>query len=89
MTFKIEKKSDGPTTTIRLVGQIEAEHLEAVKAEIDSGGPGTMLDLEETTLVDVDVVRFLGRCEAHGIQVLHGAPYIREWMLREKTSRDK
>jgi hypothetical protein len=38
---------------------------------------------EPVTLVDVEVVRFLGGCEAAGITILHGPPYIREWISRE------
>ncbi len=41
------------------------------------------LDLDEVTLVDVDVVRFLGACQAEGTEVLRCSPYIREWMFRE------
>jgi hypothetical protein len=40
------------------------------------------LDLDQVTLVDVEVVRFLRNCEAAGIAVLHGPPYIREWSRR-------
>ena len=43
-----------------------------------------MLDLDEVTLVDVEVVRFLGGCEATGIALLHCSPYIREWIAREQ-----
>jgi hypothetical protein len=43
--------------------------------------------LDEVTLVDVEVVRFLVRCEAAGGKVLHCAPYIREWMLRERDRK--
>ncbi|MGE0823449.1 MAG: hypothetical protein AB7P18_15160 [Candidatus Binatia bacterium] len=35
----------------------------------------------------VEVVRFLGVWEAEGGKVLHCAPYIREWMLRERASK--
>jgi hypothetical protein len=48
------------------------------------GGAGTVLDLGEVTLVDVDVVRFLKACEADGVEVVHCSRYIREWMLREQ-----
>jgi hypothetical protein len=37
-----------------------------------------VLDLDEVTLVDVVVVRFLITCEAEGIELLHCAPYIPE-----------
>jgi hypothetical protein len=32
----------------------------------------------------VEVVRFLGVCEAEGIALLHCSPYIREWIAREQ-----
>ena len=51
---------------------------------MESNGPRTVLDLDEVTLVDVEVVRFLGGCEAAGIAVLHCSPYIREWIRMEQ-----
>ena len=84
MTLRTERVPDGPTTTIRLIGRIRAEHLEELKAEIDRGRPRVVLDLEEVGLVDVEGVRFLNACEAEGISVLHCSPYIREWMRRER-----
>jgi hypothetical protein len=50
-----------------------------------SGGHRIVLDLEEVKLVDRHVVRFLGVCESQGIELRHCAPYIREWILREKA----
>jgi hypothetical protein len=82
--MKIEKDSDGQQTTIRLIGHIQSEHLEELKAQMKGSGFGIVLDLDEVTLVDVEVVRFLGVCEAEGNTVLHCAPYIREWMRREQ-----
>jgi hypothetical protein len=87
MTLKIEKDSDGHQTTIRLIGRMQAEHLKELKAQMQDSGPGIVLDLDEVTLVDVEVVRFLGLCEAEGGTVLHGAPYIREWMRRERDRK--
>jgi hypothetical protein len=43
-----------------------------------------VLDLEDVTLVDVPAVRFLSFCETEGIALLHCAPYIRQWMDRER-----
>jgi len=44
--------------------------------------------LYEVTLVDVGVVRFLIACEAEGIELLNCAPYIREWMSRERNREE-
>ena len=87
MTFKIEKDSDRQSTTIRLIGRIQSGHLDALKAQITGIGPRIVLDLDEVTLVDVDVIRFLGVCEDEGIEVVHCSPYIREWMRQERDRR--
>jgi len=42
------------------------------------------LDLEEVTLVDVQVVRFLGTCETRGIDLLNCSPYITDWIAKER-----
>jgi hypothetical protein len=85
MTLKIERISGKRRTRIRLSGAFRSEHLDQVKVEIGRGGPRVVLDLEEVDLVDVEGVRFLNACEAHGISVLHCSPYIREWMSRERS----
>jgi anti-anti-sigma regulatory factor len=84
MTLKIEKSSDGESATLRLIGRIRSAYLEQLKVQIDAGKPGIILDLEEVTLVDVEVVRFLCACEAEGLELLHCSRYIREWMVREQ-----
>ena len=84
MTFKMERYANGPHTTLRLIGYLHAEYLEELQAHIERNGPRMALDLDEVTLVDVEVVRFLGVCEAAGIALLHCSPYIREWIAREQ-----
>ena len=84
MILRIEQKSDGQTTTLRLSGHMQAEHIGAVKEQMKGSGPRTVLDLDEVTLVDVHVVRFLGRCEQEGTELLHCPLYIREWIAREQ-----
>jgi hypothetical protein len=86
MTLKIERISGKRKTRIRLSGQIRAEHLDQLKAEIEGAGPQVALDLEEVDLVDIEGVRFLNACVTEGISVLHCSPYIREWMFRERQA---
>ena len=43
-----------------------------------------VLDLKDVSLVDREVMSFLARCEADGVKLENCAPYIREWMEREK-----
>ena len=87
MTLRIEEGSDGHRTILRLSGRIQSDHLEELTAHIRRNGrtgPAIVLDLEDVTLVDVPAVRFLSFCEAEGIELLHCAPYIRQWMSRER-----
>jgi NAD(P)-dependent dehydrogenase (short-subunit alcohol dehydrogenase family) len=50
MTLKIEKYADGNSTTIRLIGRMQAEHLEELEKQIRESGPAITLDLEEVIL---------------------------------------
>jgi anti-anti-sigma regulatory factor len=84
MTLKIEKYSEGASTTIRLIGRMQAEHLAELEMQIRNGGTKIALDLEQVDLVDVQIVRFLGACEAQGITLLNCSPYIRDWIGKER-----
>ena len=82
--MKIENTVDSRGTTIRLIGRVREENLLEVTRQLEASGPGAVLQLDEVTLVDVDVVRFLNRCELEGIVLVNCSPYIREWMSREQ-----
>ena len=84
MTLRIENHSDGHGTTIRLIGRMRAEHLPELEKQIRESESKIVLDLEEVNLVDVEAVRFLGRCEAQGVTLLNCSPYIRDWIGRER-----
>ena len=85
MTLKIEQIFGEGKTRIRLSGQLRSEHLGQLKTEIARHRSRVALDLEEVELVDLDGVRFLNECELAGISILHCWPYIREWMLQERS----
>jgi anti-anti-sigma regulatory factor len=89
MTLRIERQADGRKTIIRLTGRLQSEHLEELTAQLQGDGRQIAFNLEGVTLVDVEVVRFLNQCEANGIEMIHGSPYIREWMAREKAEKNK
>lgn len=88
MTLKIETVSDGTTATLRLVGRVEAAYLDELRAQMRNLGPRVVLDLDQVTLVDGAVVRFLIACESAGVELRHCAPYIREWITRERVRPD-
>jgi hypothetical protein len=82
--LKIERDSHGGRTTIRLIGHFQSEHVGELKKQLQDNGPHFVLDLKELTLVDVEVVRFLGACKANGVKIVHCSQYIRKWMARER-----
>ncbi len=84
MTLRIEPTSDEHGTTIRLIGRMQAQHVEELKAQIGDSGAGVILDLEELSLVDIDAVRFLGACQTGGISIVHCPPYIDDWIAKER-----
>ena len=84
MTLRIESVSDEHGATIRLIGRMQAQHVEELKAQIGNSGAGVVLDLEELSLVDIDAVRFLGTCQAGGISIVRCPPYISDWMAKEQ-----
>jgi hypothetical protein len=83
--LKIEKESDGHTTSLRLSGRIQSAHIGNIRAQMGDDSVRILLDLDEVTLVDVEVVRFLIDCENGGIVLVHCPPYVREWILRERA----
>ena len=89
MTLRIVKRSDGARTVFKLSGRIRSGDIEGLRGQMDGHPGGIALDLEEVTLVDVDVVRFLGMCEAKGVELVRCSPYIREWVFREQAADDE
>jgi len=84
--FKIEKLAERNTTVLRLLGRINAQHLDELNQLIADAKPKVVkLDLSEVTLVDLNVVRFLGDQERRGVELVKCSPYIREWIQREQT----
>ena len=84
--MKIEKISQAGATTIRLIGHFQAEHLGELKEQLQHNGLRFVLDLAEVTLVDAEVVRFLGACEDGWVKLVDCSPYIREWIKQERKT---
>jgi hypothetical protein len=83
MTLRIVADVIKDSTTIRLIGHMQAEHIAHVRAEIAASRVPTTLDLDEVTLADLEAVRFLVAAEREGMILRRCAPFIREWMRRE------
>jgi len=67
MTWKIDKYSDGQRTTILLIGRMREQHLRDVQILIAESKPTIIVDPEELMLMNLEAVRFLGRCQNEGV----------------------
>jgi len=85
--LKIETLSVGDQAILKVIGRLQSENLPELAAQTAVHGANAILDMDEVTLVDVEVVRFLNQIELSGIQLTNCRPYVREWMTceRERT----
>ena len=88
--LKITRVTNGEVV-FKLSGRMDAENVseleELFSAEVS--GRRIVLDLEDLTLVDQDVVSFLRRCEAGSIQLKNCPAYIREWITGEPDADEE
>jgi hypothetical protein len=88
--WKIDRvAAEGPQITLRLIGRLCTENLPELKLQIKAMKPGAVLEMSEVTLVDLEVVRFLGECETQGVQLRRCSRYIREWITRERRPANR
>src|SRR5258708_23310389 len=82
--LRIETLSIGSQTILKVIGRLQSETLPELAPQIAALGADAILDMDEVTLVDVEVVRFLNQVESSGTRVRNCPPYVREWMTRER-----
>ena len=82
--LRIERRSKGTSTILKLSGRMQADGLSELQAEIEKCSSLPSLDLEEVTILDRDSVRFLLRCESAGVQLVNCPLYVQEWITRER-----
>lgn len=75
----------------KLSGRMDAENVGQLEKlfSAEASGCRIVLDLEDLTLVDQDVVSFLRRCEADGVQLKNCPAYIREWITGERDADEE
>jgi hypothetical protein len=85
MTLRIDTSRDGRQVVFRLIGRIRGENLRDVEHQITGAAcRPVVLDLDQVSLVDVDVVRFLSHTEAAGIELRNCPRFIRAWIESER-----
>jgi predicted metal-binding protein len=86
MTFRIETVARGKLTVFVLSGRSEKKAIAELRRllELQANYRGIVLDLKDVRVIDRDALHFFAGCEADGVKLENCAPYIREWMEREK-----
>jgi hypothetical protein len=64
---------------------MRSQHIPELKEQIEYSGRKIILDLGKLTLVDREVVRFLGACAANGVELRDCPSYIKLWLASEKN----
>ena len=88
--LKLTRAENGEVV-IKLSGRMNAENVGELETLVSEGAEGRriVLDLSDLTLVDQDAVSFLKRCEADNITLKNCPAYIREWITRERKTREQ
>jgi anti-anti-sigma regulatory factor len=86
MSFRIETTARGRFTVFLLSGQLEKQAIAELRRlfEGQKDYRNIVLDLKDVSVIDRAVLRFFAQCETEGAKIENCAPYIREWMKREK-----
>ena len=86
--LRIQREANGEVV-LRISGRLDRENLAELKKLIESDETDRriVLDLRELTLVDQEAVRFLGQCDSNGIELQNCAPYIGEWIERQRDGK--
>ena len=86
--FKILRSANGEVV-VTLIGRMSHENLPELKSLIASERniSRISLDLKDVTLVDREVVHFLGQCETDKIRLKNCPAYIRDWIEGSRKAK--
>jgi hypothetical protein len=82
--LRIETEMDGRRMVLRLIGRVRFDSLGELRQRVQNQRPLIVLDLTEVNLVDLQSVRFLRDCQDQKVELRNCAPYILEWIRRER-----
>jgi anti-anti-sigma regulatory factor len=88
VTYRIHQSTQAGASVFVLSGVLDIEHTARLQELLaTASGDRVVLDLKEITLVDRDAVRFLGRVEMAGAEIVNCPDYVRRWIAAENGGR--
>jgi hypothetical protein len=86
MSCRVERVGDGGTLIVfRVTGRIQREHIQMLRELLEQESGRLALDMEEVTLVDREVVRFLAFSEENGVELKYVPDYLRASVTKERA----
>ena len=83
MTCKVVRLIEHDQVVIlRISGHIQEAHISMVEDLIAKETDPLVFDLQEVTLVSLEVIRFLAACDVRGIELRNCPEFIREWLSK-------
>jgi len=68
-------------------GRLKLENIAELETLLaEAKGQRIVLDLKDVTLTGEEGIDFLVRCEAAGMILVNCAPYVREWIARQRNA---
>jgi anti-anti-sigma factor len=89
MTLKIETRRSADSLIVQLIGELDLEHLDEVKAQVNDATCPVIVDIGALTLISVEGIRVLNACQNNGTPIINASGYIAEWMTLEGQSELK
>jgi hypothetical protein len=86
MLLRIHRSANGEVV-ITISGRMDEESIAELETLIraETSGRPIVLDVKDLILAGQDAVNFLARCEAADVRLVNCAPYVREWITRQKN----
>jgi hypothetical protein len=67
---------------LHISGHIQEAHISIIEDLIAKETDPLVFDLQEVTLVSLEVIRFLAACDVRGIELRNCPEFIREWLSK-------
>jgi hypothetical protein len=67
---------------LHISGHIQEAHISIIEDLIAKETDPLVFDLQEVTLVSLEVIRFLAACDVRGIELRNCPGFIREWLSK-------
>ena len=85
--LRIHRSANGEVV-ITISGRLDDEGIAELETLIraETSGRPIVLDVKDLILAGQDAIDFLARCEAADVTLVHCAPYVREWITRQRTA---